>query len=298
MKKVLPKWTLKISLIGGALLTSACSHLFFYPDSRVYVPVLESNSPPQVVRFASLDGTELDSWFFPGQKGEEDLAPHQRRGTVVQFHGNAQNISSHFLSLVWIQESGYNFFTFDYRGYGQSQGRAGFPGVVEDGRAALHQAWKLHQEHSPEGLFVVVGQSLGGAIALRALELEPDLAERLDLIVMDSSFSSYQQVAFHALRSHWVTWFLSPLAFVLINNRHGEKSFLKSSTTPLLVLHDRKDPVVPFKMGEKIYRRAGNPIGFWAPEQGHHMGAFFESHSPFRQKFLDLMDSLDNSSSH
>ncbi len=273
-----------LALLLGALMTLAsCSHLFFYPDSRTHYPALRSQNPPQVIRFASLDGTTLDSWFF-----QNDPA----LGTVVQFHGNAQNISSHFLSLVWLREEGFNFFTFDYRGYGQSEGRPDIPGVTEDGVAALIQGLELHQKHSPDGLFVVIGQSLGGAIALRALELRPDLAQQVDLIVMDSSFASYQEVAASALRSTWVTWLFSPLAYILISDRHSEKNFLENTTTPILVIHDRNDPVVSFKLGEQIYSRAKNPIGLWAPEDGQHIGAFIDSTSPFREKLLDLLNEL------
>lgn len=250
-------------------LLSACSKVFYQPDQLYHFPPAQIDLEPREVRFISRDGTELYGWFFaadaegPGPK----TAP---KGTIVQFHGNAQNMSSHYLSLVWLTHRGYNLFTFDYRGYGKSKGDPDQKGVYEDALAALDQAWQLHQSM---GAFVVDGQSLGGAVAMRALK-DWKKRDHVDLLVMDSTFLSYREVAQRFLARHWFTWILSPLPYILVSDEYSAASSLESWRGRLLVLHDRQDPVVPFELGKKTYDLAKCPKDFWEFDQGRHVGSF------------------------
>jgi cephalosporin-C deacetylase-like acetyl esterase len=75
----------------------------------------------QDFRIESAGGRKLHAWLFPSGKGAEE------RGTLVQFHGNAENISTHFISLSWVTTHGYNFITFDYSGYWDSDSEPGRP---------------------------------------------------------------------------------------------------------------------------------------------------------------------------
>ncbi len=86
----------------------SCTNLFYQPSDRQFYRPEAFKLTYQDIYFQSSDGTKLHGWFFKG-KGKP-------KGTIVQFHGNAENISSHFLNLAWLVLEGYNLFTFDYRG--------------------------------------------------------------------------------------------------------------------------------------------------------------------------------------
>ena len=43
--------------------------------------------------------------------------------SIIQAHGNAQNMSTHFYSMIWFLKQGYRVVTFDYRGFGNSTGK-------------------------------------------------------------------------------------------------------------------------------------------------------------------------------
>src|SRR5262245_39943051 len=96
------------------ILGQSCSHVFYQPSPKQYVNPAQFKLKYENLSFQSADGTKLNGWFFPAKTKKP-------KGTIVQFHGNAQNISTHFFSLIWLIEEGYNFFTFDYRGYGKSE---------------------------------------------------------------------------------------------------------------------------------------------------------------------------------
>jgi len=249
-----------------------CSGVFYQPDQRIYFPPEKNNFLHKSLFFDSKDGTRLSAWWFPPQRSGKALTQGPK-GTIVQFHGNAQNISSHYASLIWLPHEGYNLFTVDYRGYGMSEGSPNQKGVHEDALAALTQAYKLHKESKAQ-TFVVYGQSLGGAISLRALA---DFQEReqVDLVVMDSTFDSYQRVARRKLQSNWITWLFAPLAYLLVSDEYAPEDTLDQMDNRLLVVHAKEDPIVGFENGQDIYDSYPGPKELWTLDTPSHIATFW-----------------------
>lgn len=263
---------------------AGCTSLFYHPDRYQYVEPKNLKLEYREITFHPKDGTELIGWFFPA-KGEV-------KGTIIHFHGNAQNMSSHFLGLSWVMEKGYNLFTFDYRGYGISDGEPTPQGVHQDALAALDQARKLWGEHG-KGRFIVYGQSLGGAIAMRALGDYSDVAS-VDLLVQDATFMSYQSMAFDKL-AHSLLLPLSPLAYVLVSDEYASTEIVRNFKRPTLVIVSKKDKVVAAKFGKEIYKAL--PEGrkwLWVLPKGEHITTFYDPKDPLRERFLQLVESLDS----
>ena len=262
-------------------LAASCSQMFYHPERKD----LSHNflSPPPAFKdiyFISNDGVRLHGRLF--------LAQGPSKGTLVQFHGNGENLTAHYRSLIWAIEHGYHLFTFDYRGYGQSASQPTPQGVLGDGLSALREARKIHLAHASKGKFIVVGQSLGGAVALRAVN---DFSHRdlIDLIVVDSAFYSYQKIAFKKLSSHWLTWAFSPLAYVLISDKTSAD--MQNLRHPLLVIHSQNDPVVPFACGYAIYQQAASAQKtFWPGQQQGHIHGFASKQQ--QQRFLKFLAAL------
>lgn len=268
---------------------TGCTSVFYQPDRFLYSDPSKQGIQKQDVIFHSKDGTRLLAWYFP--------PPPQMRetGTIVQFHGNAENISTHSLTLAWLAQQGYGVFSFDYRGYGASQGDPTPEGVYQDSLAALDEAWKKYST-SPiartgkkRKKLIVIGQSLGGAIALRALQ-DWTHKDQVDLLILDSTFLSYKTVARRKLASHWVTWLFSPLGYLLVSDKYSPKEQIGKNTIPLLVIHDQRDPVIPFDLGEEIYELAGGKKEFWKLDQGRHIGVFSEDNPEWRKKFVEFLN--------
>jgi uncharacterized protein len=259
-----------------------CSHVFYQPSKQHYLDPAQFKLAYQDIFFQAADGTQLHGWFFPSTK--------KSKGTIVHFHGNAQNLSTHFLSLVWIIDEGYNLFVFDYRGYGKSDGKPNQKGVNKDALAALTQGRELHLAQGG-GKFVVFGQSLGGIISLRALA-DYKYLDEVDLIVQDSTFSSYKRIAFDRLKSHWFLIPLSPLAFVTVSDEYASYKIFEKIKRPLLVMAGSQDHIIPAKFGKEIYQGIDAKKWWWLLENGTHIGVFHHQLVPYRQKFLQLLDEL------
>lgn len=236
------------------------------------------------ITFHPKDGTELIGWFFPAKTAKA-------KGTIVHFHGNAQNMSAHFLGLSWVMDRGYNLFVFDYRGFGISDGSPTPDGIYQDSMAALGEGRKLWSENG-KGKFVVYGQSLGGTIAMRALADYQELSE-VDLVVQDSTFMSYQDLGFHKLvRSP--LFLVSPLAYVLVSDKYSSTEFVKKLDRPTLVIVPLKDIVVDPRFGKEIYETLTTTKKWlWKIPDGEHISTFHDPKGPIRDKFIQLLETLD-----
>lgn len=263
-----------------------CNHVFYQPSRQMFtdperLKLKDLNWTEHY--FSSQDGTKLHSWRL--QTKEEKV-----KGLIILFHGNAENLSTHFLSLAWIIPHGYDLFIFDYRGYGKSEGVANRKGIYEDSLAALDEAYKIKEERKAQK-FIVYGQSLGGIVSLRGIFDSPHY-NKINLVVTESSFSSYQEIAFDRVWSSWLIFWLSPLAYLAVSDDYSIKKYLPKLTRPLLVIHGTEDPVIPFKFGEEIYRLSNkeSPKWIWVIEGGRHIDAFWAfGDKRYQQKFLHFL---------
>jgi uncharacterized protein len=250
------------SLLSLALGATGCNGLVYFPSRHLYgVPRAEYRD----VVLESKDGVGIHGWYFPPANREPP------RATIVQFHGNAGNISSHYRSLAWVVDHGYAFFTFDYRGYGRSGGVPTRRGVHLDALAALD--WALSD--APPGTLardvVLYGQSLGGAVLLRALADVED-RRRVRAVVIESSFASYQEAAAGVLYRTPVLVPFTGFAYALTNDDLAPAAYVAGvSPIPLLVIHDVFDDVVSFRHGASLYRLGAAPKRFWVTHRGGHV---------------------------
>ena len=227
------------------------------------------------------DKTKLHGWFFPSRKKPP-------KGTVIQFHGNAQNISSHYLSLIWLVKHGYNLFTFDYRGYGKSKGYAERKGTVNDGIAAIQIVARMPVRKRGKKI-ILHGQSLGGAIALSSLSYLPK-KNQISSVVIESSFFSYQSIAAKKLASTWILWPFQFLGYVLVTDEASPKSRKNQiPLVPALVAHGDKDPIVPFALGKKVYQELKGEKYFLKVKGGWHIDCFTEERLENRKKYLEFL---------
>jgi len=271
---------LNVALLFGLF---SCSNIFFMPDRYQHYAPESMGLKYRNIYFESKDKTRLHSWLFP-QK--------ETKGLVVLFHGNAQNLSSHFLSVPWLVKRGFDVWVWDYRGYGLSQGSASTEGVYEDSLAAMTFIKKLHSKRAYEKL-ILVGQSLGGNILMRALE---DTQEQLpiNLLVLDSTFPRFRSMAKSKAADIWFLWPLQPIAWSIMSDRFSGSASIEKIKVPTLVIHSRKDPVVPFLFGKEIYDRlslSDEKKWFWPMEGVGHISTLGNSKLRKDQELIELIDS-------
>lgn len=268
-----------IPLLILAFLLSGCSGLLYYPDQIIYSTPKQFKLDYEDLYFKSLDGTKLHAWHLKTKA-------KKRKGVVLFFHGNAQNLSSHYLSLAWMVNKDYDLLIFDYRGYGKSEGEPAPESVHLDALSALDYA---HSMVKGNERYIVYAQSLGGVISLRAMM---DFKKRadIDLAVFDSTFSSYEEIARDRLSSVWIFWPLQPLAYVLMDDEYASAKWIAKFDRPSLVIHSMDDPVVPYRFGKEIYEKLEAPKDMWSLKEVGHISTFHGKTYSYRKKFLEYIN--------
>lgn len=273
-----PTSALKAALLALTVGLGGCVEgLFFHPDRHAYTSPRALGLAHEDVRIPGPDGSTLHGWFLPAQG--------RSRGSVLHAHGNAANIGNHLPLVAWLPAAGFDVLMFDYRGFGRSDGQPTLEGVVADTRAAL--AWLRAHPKVDARRLVVLGQSLGGATAIRAVAADP---AGVRLLVTDSAFASYRGIARDA------AGLLRPVAAPLLSTLPGEESdpvqALKSLRMPVTLIHGSADRVIPIAHGEALYAAAAAPKRWMRIEGGSHMEALMRA--PVRAALLEAMaEALD-----
>jgi fermentation-respiration switch protein FrsA (DUF1100 family) len=198
----------------------------------------ELNRPFEEAWLHSDDGVRLHGWFFPANANSPRA--HQ---VLLLCHGNAGNISTrlHFYR-AWL-ELGLSVFTFDYRGYGRSEGRPGEEGTYRDARAAV--GWLRQKGFARENI-IVLGKSLGGGVASELMLREP-----LGGLILQSTFTSIPD-----LGCELYPWLpvrrLHRIHYDTVNR-------LLKINVPVLVAHSRSDDLIGFHHAERNFQAANEP---------------------------------------
>ena len=272
-----------LALILMLLLATACNHLFYYPLPDVFLTPEQRNISYEDVKIPSSDGVQLAAWVMTP-------APNLKKNRLIlHFHGNGENMTSHFLYVAWLVNEGYHVLTFDYRGYGQSSAVAPTQaGLIEDSCATL--AWIQRHPRLKKLPLAVIAQSLGGTVATASLPLCPP--KHLRGVVFDSTYSSYRHIARLKLASFWLTWPLQyPLSWLISDEVDLTKSVAKLHV-PVLFFHSIEDPVVPYELGRDLYYAAAAPKQFIDVPTIGHTAAFAADDSPMKQVLLRFFDKI------
>jgi len=272
-----------VPLLLSLFLLSGCSQFLFYPRPTLMLTPADVGLEYRDIHFTSRDGTALHGWMLPA-------TAQPPTASILFLHGNAGNISAHLESIDWMPARGFNVFIFDYRGYGNSAGVVSLPGAHEDAERALSVL--LEQPEASGVPLVLFGQSLGGAIAIQTT-ITSEHRNQIKGLIVESSFSSYREVAREVLSRFWLTWPLQwPLSLTISDAYHPARAIARIDDIPVLLIHGDQDRVVSHAHSERLYHEANEPKQLWLVPGGKHIDAFKSQQN--RERLVDYLNGLFN----
>ena len=250
---------LAILLITAAAALAAMDRLML--DSRlIFFPTRDITQTPADVglryedaRFTAADGAQLHGWFVPAP-GDESA------DTLLWFHGNAGNIGDRADNLLLLSRRlGVNVFIFDYRGYGNSDGKPSERGLYADGEAAL--AYLRARGDVDMTRLTLFGRSLGCAVAVELATRHPVKA-----VILESPFTSIDAMA-RRMRGGLTS--LIPTSW-LVRSKFDSLSKIGNIHSPLMLLHGDRDDIVPIEMAHELFAAANAPKRFYPIKGAGH----------------------------
>ncbi|MFH0983203.1 MAG: alpha/beta fold hydrolase [Planctomycetota bacterium] len=243
----------------------------------------------EAVDFRALDGQRLHGLLIPGRPGGE--AP---RGMIIfahEYKSDARSCARYCRPLL---DAGYDVFSFDFRGHGQSPDEENYrprqwPSnrEVDDmlGAIAYVEDYLENACRPPNiGLF---GISRGAGAALVAATA----VSSVKAVVTDGAFSSDTTLEY--LMKRWakifakvrvvyenhppVFWrFLRWLLFRECGRRFHcsypsvRKALARLRDVPILLIHGEKDSYIPVSQTQMLYDEAGEPKYIWIVPGAKH----------------------------
>ena len=243
-----------------AVLVVLTAIVYIFQDRVVFIPTREMVLSPNEINlpyeedYVVVDsGQRIHMWYFPVEGAAS---------TVLFCHGNAGNISHRVYTAQFLTSLGVNLLLFDYRGFGQSEGRPSEAHVYADARAAYD--WLIRKKQAAPNSIIIFGRSLGGAVAV-------ELATQVECagVVVESSFTSAREMG--KIMLPWMPdWAMKRFSF-------ETEQRISQVRCPVLVTHSPDDDLIPYEMGRRLFAAAPSPKEFIQLSGGHNDRVYYDS---------------------
>ncbi len=258
-----------LSLLVTLVLVAVVFHLMLDPLVRQMLypapPIPVPSPPPSPLEEVLLDlpgGARAIGW---AQAHPDPAGP-----AVAFFHGNGENLETMRMSGTFEQLAalGAHVLAIDYPGYGRAIGEPSEASLTAAGEAAL--AW-LAERH-PTSRRVVVGWSLGAAVAIRTVAADDEprrradamsRQRRADALILLSAWSDLASLA----AVHYPSWMVG----LGIKDKYDSVAAAAGVEVPVLMIHGSVDELIPLAQGRKLHQALGDRATFVeVPGAGHN----------------------------
>lgn len=251
------KWAIAIFLLWaiGNLLTGPLQHWFiFRPKKLPQDYTYQFTAPPEEIWLNAPEHGRLNALWF--KRGGEI----SKKGVILFFHGNAGNLARWGHLHYYFARLGYDYFVYDYRGYGKSTGRRNEDLLYADALAAYDSIAKFYSS----GQIVLYGRSLGSTFAAYVAAARE--GKRLIL-----------ETPFYSMKDLFYTYY--PFLPRLFSFRYHFPShaYLCKARMPVVIFQGTADCVVPFASAKRLQSCLGpGDVFYTVPGASHNNLLFYD----------------------
>jgi len=222
---------------------SASVLVYFSAEKFIFLPPEKPSysDNDKIIKLKTLNGEYISAKYFNNPTADY---------IVIYCHGNAEDIGIFFYAILnKLYKLNFSVFAFDYRGYGTSQGKSSEDNTYQDVRAAYK--YVVEELKIPPEKIILYGHSLGAAVAI-------DLAaeKKVAGVILEAPFIS----AFRVITKYPLFPF----------DRFKNILKVDKIKAPVLVLHGKKDEVIPFWHGQKVFEKIkSKKLSLWVDDADH-----------------------------
>ncbi|KAJ4165163.1 hypothetical protein LMH87_006809 [Akanthomyces muscarius] len=194
---------------------------------------------------------------------------------VISFHGNAGHVAQGMRPETFhaLTDAGsYHVLSFDYRGFGYSTGVPSEAGLIQDGFTLVE--WAMNVAGVPPSRIVILGQSLGTAVASAVAEKYSGKGVEFAGIVLVAGFSDlatmiggYRMGGLVPLLGPFSYWpgFVKLLDRFIVDKWHSADRIVNivrrtKTRLRLSLLHAKDDADIPYTEDNKLFKAAAGEL--------------------------------------
>ncbi len=251
------KWAIAIFLLWaiGNLLTGPLQHWFiFRPKKLPQDYAFQFTTSPKEIWLNAPEHGRLNAlWFKPG--GEIS-----KKGVILFFHGNAGNLARWGHLHHYFARLGYDYFVYDYRGYGKSTGRRSEALLYRDALVAYDSIAKYY----PSGQIILYGRSLGSAFAARVAADRP-----ARLLILETPF--------YSMKDLFYTYYPFLPRLFAFRYHFPSHDYLCRARMPVAIFQGTADCIVPLASAKRLKGclRSGD-VFYTVPGASHNNLLFYD----------------------
>lgn len=166
---------------------------------------------------------------------------------ILFFHGNGEVVGDYDQIGPMYNEQGLNLLAVDYRGYGVSNGTPTVTSMMRDAHLVFKEAADWLKENNYRGPLLIMGRSLGSA---PAIELAASYQDEIVALIIESGFATTMPLL---QRLGLDTRSLS----ITEEDGFGNAVKISTVTKPTLILHGRRDQIIPVVEAEILQAQSG-----------------------------------------
>ena len=303
-------------LVALPLLAGYGLHLYIFWSYLPVVPRIFQEKPlfiiPRGQPIADAEDVTVVTPDGVPLKGCYLKTPQPRRGVVLfglEFGSNRWSCATY---CDFLRDAGYDVFTFEMRGQGDTPTLNGYEPLqwvtdyeVVDFRAALEHL-KQRPDRDPNGIGFF-GLSKGGSAGLIAAADEPFVR----CFVTDGAFGTFNTMVPYMrkfiqiyTREPWLArlipnWYygVAARAGVRIVARERkcrypslERAMAKLAPRPFLMIHGGADNYIKPDMAQSLFDLAGQPKELWLVDKAKHNQAIHLAADEYKRRVLEFFD--------
>ena len=183
----------------------------------------------------------------------------ENKGTILYFHGNADNMQRWGAYAVDFTKRGYQVIMIDYSGFGKSEGSATEEQLYQN----AEDVWSWAQHHLKTKNFIIYGRSLGTGVAAHLAS-----NHKASQLILETPFYELAQERYRIF---------FPLG---LNSEFPTYKYLPQIDYPIRIIQGTDDWIVPLSSAQKLKPLLKPSDQFFVIEKGGHknLRSFEEYH--------------------
>lgn len=220
------------------------TYFFYHPEKLPESFKFRYADTFEEIHITADDGNVISALLFKAKPS---------RGVALYFKGNTKSIKGWSKFRGDFLAAGYDFFIFDYPGFGKSSGKPTERAIFEDCEAV----YSYVKDRYGENRVVIYGRSMGSGFAARVAGMNDPA-----LLILDSPFYSFDKLA------NYYSWIL-PLRYIL--KLHVPLyEYVKHASCPIVIFHGDKDKVIPYRFSVRLKKENDDKIDLRTIEGAKH----------------------------